>query len=112
MIGASGAISGVLGAYILLHPGATVRVFIFLSIFFTVAHVPALIVLGIWFLMQLLSGLATPTASEGGVAFWAHVGGFGAGLVLIMLFKRRWVEVLEKPRTSAFHIERRRGPWG
>src|ERR1044072_2197777 len=83
MVGASGAISGVLGAYILLHPGATVRVFIFLGLFFTVAHVPALIVLGIWFLMQLLSGLATPTSAEGGVAFWAHIGGFVAGLILI-----------------------------
>jgi membrane associated rhomboid family serine protease len=74
--------------------------------------VPALIVLGIWFLMQLLSGFATPTSTEGGVAVWAHVGGFIAGAILILLFKRRWVEVLEKPRTSPFHIERRRGPWG
>ena len=73
---------------------------------------PALIVLGIWFLMQLLSGLATPTSAEGGVAFWAHIGGFVAGMILIMFFKRRWVEVLEKPRTSPFHIEHRRGPWG
>ena len=64
MVGASGAISGVLGAYILLHPGATVRVLIFLGFFVTVAHVPALIVLGIWFLLQLFSGFATPT--EGG----------------------------------------------
>ena len=55
MIGASGAISGVLGGYILLHPGATVRVFIFLGFFVTVAHVPALIVLGVWFLLQLVS---------------------------------------------------------
>ena len=56
MVGASGAISGVLGAYILLHPGATVRVLIFLGFFVTVAHVPALIVLGIWFALQLFSG--------------------------------------------------------
>jgi membrane associated rhomboid family serine protease len=46
------------------------------------------------------------------VAFWAHIGGFIAGMILIMVFKRSWVEVLEKPRTSPFHIERRRGPWG
>ncbi len=112
MVGASGAISGVLGAYILLHPRATVRVFIFLGVFVTVAHIPALIVLGVWFLMQLFTGLATPTSAEGGVAVWAHVGGFVAGAILIMLFKKRWVEVLEKPRTPAFHVERRRGPWG
>jgi membrane associated rhomboid family serine protease len=112
MVGASGAISGVLGAYILLHPGATVRVFIFLGFFITVAHVPALIVLGVWFLLQLFSGLATPTSTEGGVAVWAHVGGFVAGIVLIMVFKRRWVEVLERPKTPPFHMERRRGPWG
>ena len=112
MVGASGAISGVLGAYILLHPGATVRVFIFLGIFFTVAHVPALIVLGVWFALQLFSGLATPTAGEGGVAVWAHIGGFIAGMPLILIFKRRWVEVMEKPRSPPFFIERRRGPWG
>jgi membrane associated rhomboid family serine protease len=62
--------------------------------------------------MQLFSGLATPGSSEGGVAVWAHVGGFVAGLLLIMVFKRSWVEVLEKPKTPAFHTERRRGPWG
>ena len=111
MIGASGAISGVLGAYILLHPGATVRVLIFLGFFVTVAHVPALIVLGIWFLLQLVSGFATPT-DGGGVAFWAHVGGFAAGFVLVNFFKRRQVHILEKPHHRPFEIERRRGPWG
>jgi membrane associated rhomboid family serine protease len=111
MVGASGAISGVLGAYILLHPGATVRVFIFLGFFVTVAHVPALIVLGIWFLMQLLSA-ATASIGEPGVAFWAHVGGFVAGLALVPFFKRRYVPLMEAPRHRPFEIERRRGPWG
>ncbi len=111
MIGASGAISGVLGAYVLLHPGASVRVFIFLGVFFTIAHVPALVVLGVWFLLQLLSA-AAPAGGEAGVAFWAHIGGFLAGLALISFFKRRTVPILEKPRTKAFHIEHRRGPWG
>jgi membrane associated rhomboid family serine protease len=111
MVGASGAISGVLGGYILLHPGATVRVLLFLGFFVTIAHVPALIVLGVWFLLQLLSGFATPTAG-GGVAFWAHIGGFVAGLALISIFKRRDVPVLEKPHHRPFQIERRRGPWG
>jgi rhomboid family protein len=111
MIGASGAISGVLGAYILLHPGATVRVLIFLGFFITIAHIPAWIVLGFWFLMQLVSA-AVPASGEAGVAFWAHIGGFITGLALIMIFKRRWVPILEKPYTKPFHIEHRRGPWG
>jgi membrane associated rhomboid family serine protease len=111
MIGASGAISGVLGGYILLHPRATVRVLVFLGFFVTIAHIPALIVLGIWFLLQLVSGFATPT-DAGGVAFWAHVGGFVAGFALISFFKRRRVHILEKPHHRPFEIERRRGPWG
>jgi membrane associated rhomboid family serine protease len=110
MVGASGAISGVLGAYILLHPGATVRVFIFLGLFFWIAHIPALIVLGVWFAMQLLSA-ATPAAGEAGVAFWAHIGGFVAGLALVPFFKRRAVPMLERPVSRPFHVERRRGPW-
>jgi membrane associated rhomboid family serine protease len=111
MVGASGAISGVLGAYILLHPGATVRVLIFLGLFITVTHIPALIVLGIWFALQLFSGLAMPSA-KGGVAFWAHIGGFVAGLVAVPFFKRRDVPMLERPHHRPFQIERRRGPWG
>jgi rhomboid family protein len=111
LIGASGAISGVLGAYILLSPGATVRVLIFLGFFVTMAHVPAWIVLGIWFLLQLLSA-ASANASDPGVAFFAHIGGFVSGLILIMVFKKRWVAILEKPRTKPFHLEHRRGPWG
>ncbi len=112
MIGASGAISGVLGAYALLHPGATIRVLIFLGFFFWIAHIPALIVLGFWFLMQLLSAAVPAAGGGGGVAFWAHIGGFLAGLALITFFKRRWVPILERPHTKAFHIEHRRGPWG
>jgi membrane associated rhomboid family serine protease len=111
MVGASGAISGVLGGYILLHPGATVRVLLFLGFFVTIAHIPALIVLGIWFLLQLFSSFATPTTG-GGVAFWAHIGGFVAGLVFVSFFKRHDVPVLEKPHHRPFQIERRRGPWG
>jgi membrane associated rhomboid family serine protease len=113
MVGASGAISGVLGAYILLHPGATVRVLIFLGFFVTMAYIPALIVLGIWFALQLFSGLAP--GGEAGVAFWAHIGGFVAGLVLVSFFRRPGVPMLERPRHRPFHIETRRrprGPWG
>jgi membrane associated rhomboid family serine protease len=111
MVGASGAISGVLGGYILLHPGATVRVLIFLGFFITVAHIPALIVLGVWFALQLFSGLATPV-DQPGVAFWAHIGGFVAGLALVTFFKRRDVPMLERPHHRAFEIERPKGRWG
>jgi membrane associated rhomboid family serine protease len=111
MVGASGAISGVLGAYILLHPYATVRTLVILGFFITIVHVPAMIVLGLWFVMQFLSAAAMPTG-EGGVAFWAHVGGFVAGMVLVLPFKRRGVMLWQPPRSHAFEMERRRGPWG
>lgn len=111
MVGASGAISGVLGAYMLLHPRATVRVLIFLGFFVTMAHVPALIVLGLWIVMQFISASMTPV-DQPGVAFWAHVGGFAAGLALVSAFKRRGVALWQRPRSRAFALERRRGPWG
>jgi membrane associated rhomboid family serine protease len=88
MIGASGAISGVLGAYLVLYPRAKVLVLLPLVIFVTTVRVPALVVLGIWFAGQLLSSLVAAPGSGGGVAFAAHVGGFVAGVVLIRLFLR------------------------
>ncbi|MFP5350746.1 MAG: rhomboid family intramembrane serine protease [Gammaproteobacteria bacterium] len=88
MIGASGAISGVLGAYLLLHPRAHVLVLVPLGFFTQLVRMPAMIVLGLWFVLQLVSqALADPKA--GGVAFGAHIGGFVAGMVLIPFFKRR-----------------------
>jgi len=111
MVGASGAISGVLGAYLLLHPRATVRTIIFLGVFATMMHLPALIVLGLWFLLQLVSA-AFSTSGEPGVAFWAHVGGFVAGMALVPLFKKRDVSLFQPARYRAFQMERRRGPWG
>ena len=86
MIGASGAISGVLGAYAVLYPRANVLVALPLLIVFYTFRVPALLVLGFWFLGQLMSSVAA--SAEGGVAFGAHVGGFVAGVVLIRLFLR------------------------
>jgi membrane associated rhomboid family serine protease len=111
MLGASGAISGVLGAYLLLHPRATVRTIIFLGVFATMMHLPALIVLGLWFVLQLVSA-AFSTSGEPGVAFWAHVGGFVAGMALVPLFKKRDVSLFQPARYRAFQMERRRGPWG
>jgi membrane associated rhomboid family serine protease len=87
LVGASGAISGVLGAYLVLYPRAKVLVLTFV-IFITTLRVPALAVLGIWFAVQLVSSLLAPRGSGGGGAFAAHVGGFVAGLALIRLFVR------------------------
>jgi membrane associated rhomboid family serine protease len=111
MVGASGAISGVLGAYLLLHPHATVRTIIFLGLFATMMHLPAMIVLGLWFLLQLVSAAFSQTG-EAGIAFWAHVGGFVAGMALVPLFKKSGVTLFQPARYRAFQIERRRGPWG
>ena len=88
MIGASGAVSGVLGAYVLLYPNARILVAIPLFIVLYTLRLRAVLVLGIWFAGQLLSSLAAP-AMGGGVAFRAHVGGFVAGVLLIKLFSRR-----------------------
>jgi membrane associated rhomboid family serine protease len=85
MVGASGAISGVLGAYLLLFPQARVRVLVPVGFVLTVLRLPAVWVLGLWFLVQLIASLTAP-AGEGGVAFRAHLGGFVAGLVLTPLF--------------------------
>jgi membrane associated rhomboid family serine protease len=85
MVGASGAISGIMGAYVILYPRVRVHMLVVLFIFITRIVVPAYLMLGYWFLLQLLGGAAAQ--GEGGVAFWAHVGGFVAGAVLIQLFK-------------------------
>jgi membrane associated rhomboid family serine protease len=111
MVGASGAISGVLGAYLLLHPWATVRVLVFLGIFITMLHVPALVALGLWFLGQLFSAASTPPGQPG-IAFAAHIGGFVAGMALVPFFKQRYVPLFHRPERRGFWTERRRGPWG
>jgi membrane associated rhomboid family serine protease len=93
MIGASGAISGVLGAYALRFPRA--RVYVLIPIFlwiYRIFKIPAIIVLGVWFLLQLFSGVTT-SASGGGVAWFAHIGGFIAGIVLIKSFEKSHYKV-------------------
>jgi membrane associated rhomboid family serine protease len=84
MVGASGAISGVMGAYIVLYPRVRVYTLVPIIIFFTIA-LPAWVILGYWMLLQIVGGLS---GQEGGTAFWAHVGGFLAGVVLVKLFAR------------------------
>lgn len=88
MVGASGAIAGVLGAYLVLFPGARIINLVFLFVFIQVVVLPAYIVLGFWFALQLINGLifSSGMTPGGGVAYAAHVGGFLAGVVLIYLF--------------------------
>jgi len=88
MIGASGAIGGVMGGYVLLYPRAGIQTFVFLGIWARMLVLPAFVMLGYWFVLQLLSGALAPTEG-GGVAFWAHVGGFLAGIALTPLFTNR-----------------------
>ncbi len=86
-VGASGAIAGVLGAYARLYPRARVVTVIIIIIFFTIVTLPALLVLGLWFLLQLLPAFSEPiSGSGGGVAYFAHIGGFLFGLLTIKLF--------------------------
>ena len=87
MVGASGAISGVMGAYLVLYPRVRVYALVPIFIFFTSVALPAWVMLGYWFLLQALSGIFA-VKGEAGVAFWAHIGGFVAGIVLIKFFAR------------------------
>jgi membrane associated rhomboid family serine protease len=91
-VGASGAIAGVLGAYILMFPRARVLTIIPLGFYMRMAEMPALLVLGLWFVLQLFSGVADLGAraeQTAGVAWWAHIGGFVAGAVLGLVMRRR-----------------------
>ena len=88
MIGASGAISGVLGAYLILYPHARVTTLIILGWFIRLTEIPAIVLLGFWFLLQLVNSMMTSTEG-GGVAWYAHIGGFLAGMILVSFFKRR-----------------------
>ncbi|NIM47198.1 MAG: rhomboid family intramembrane serine protease [Candidatus Aenigmarchaeota archaeon] len=93
-LGASGAIAGVLGAYFLIFPRAKIHTLVFIFFFATVITLPAGIVLGFWFLTQLFNGTLTVTTKsllvEGGVAWWAHIGGFLTGLVVAWIYKNRY----------------------
>jgi membrane associated rhomboid family serine protease len=88
MVGASGAISGVLGAYMTFYPRSKILTLVPIFFFIQFIHIPAAVFIFVWFLIQFLSGLGTLTAPKetGGVAFWAHIGGFVAGLMLARFF--------------------------
>lgn len=94
MIGASGAISGILGAYLLLYPHARILVLLPLGVFTRLVRLPALAVLGFWFVLQIVNSFLV-TTGEGGVAWGAHIGGFVAGLALIPLFKQRDIRLFQ-----------------
>ena len=101
-IGASGAIAGVLGAYIMLYPRARVWTLIFLGFFIRLMYLPAGVILGFWILLQFINGsMMMGRQDAGGVAFWAHVGGFIAGILLVGLFKKRDVRFFNPPRYHA-----------
>jgi membrane associated rhomboid family serine protease len=102
MIGASGAISGVLGAYMLIYPRAKVTVIVPIGIIFYPFRVAAIWVVGLWFVMQLVSA-ATATPDSPGVAWWAHIGGFLAGMAL--------TPFLKSSQIPFFGPQPRRGPW-
>jgi membrane associated rhomboid family serine protease len=102
MIGASGAISGVLGAYLMLYPRARVLVLVFLGFFVTTFRLPAGIVLGFWIVLQVFNAGAA-SGGGGGVAWFAHIGGFLAGVVLILFMRDK-----RHPLFGGRH----RGPWG
>jgi membrane associated rhomboid family serine protease len=99
-IGASGAIAGVLGAYLLLYPRARVLTLVVWIFFIRLLYIPAGFILGFWFLLQLMNNGAGGSQSSGGVAIWAHIGGFIAGLALVGLFKKKNVRFFNPPRYS------------
>jgi membrane associated rhomboid family serine protease len=104
-IGASGAIAAVLGGYILLYPRARVITLIFIIFFFTIVELPALLILGFWFVQQVLFGaygLTNPTGGGGGVAYFAHIGGFAFGMLTIKLWASRRKDYSPPPRIPVY----------
>ena len=97
MIGASGAVSGVLGAYLIFYPHARIRTFVFLGIFITFLRLPAVLLLGFWILGQVISAVVSNPGSPG-VAWFAHLGGFFMGMLLAPLLKKPNISIFQKSR--------------
>ncbi|MEB3196686.1 MAG: rhomboid family intramembrane serine protease [Candidatus Sericytochromatia bacterium] len=111
LLGASGAISGILGAYLVLHPGARIKTLILLFPFIRTVRIPAFIFLGIWFLTQSWQGMASSAnehaATSGGVAWFAHLGGFGVGVLAgLGLRLQRWVLLARRPLSRGYSNRR------
>lgn len=119
MIGASGAIGGVLGGYLMLFPHARVLVLIPLGFFTQLIRIPAVIVLGLWFVLQFVQSAMT-VGQQGGVAYWAHIGGFVAGAVLVIPLRKSHFPLFARKRAAPLAGASRpwnsrgrgRGPWG
>jgi membrane associated rhomboid family serine protease len=107
MVGASGAISGVIAGYLLLYPRANVRVFYWFIIFVGTIYLPAYILLGFWVFEQIIA-LPESMKAAGGVAIAAHLGGFAAGIVLTPIFKRKEIKLFQKANSRAFSRKSRR----
>lgn len=110
IVGASGAISGVMGAYLVLYPRIRIQTLFIIVIFIRIIPVPAWLVLLYWFMLQLLSGMLSPQGG-GGVAFWAHVGGFVAGVVLVKLFENPVLVEARRQRLRPAPDQIRHGGW-
>jgi len=108
MIGASGAIGGVLGAYLINYPNAKVLVLIPFGFFSQLIKIRALYVLGFWFILQFINSLMT-SSSGGGVAYAAHIGGFISGVILILFFNKKTKK--KNYRNIVKKVNKKRGPW-
>jgi len=110
MVGASGAIGGVMGSYAITYPRARVETLVFFGFFIRTISVPAVFMLGYWFVLQLVAGLPSLAAeSAGGVAFWAHVGGFVAGVVLTFVFRNPELLAAQRALTGSRDYEQLAG---
>lgn len=104
-VGASGAVSGVMGAYLVLYPRVRVQTLFIILFFIRIIAVPAWVILLQWFALQFLYGITTSPSVEGGIAFWAHVGGFVAGMLLIKPFEDKTLVAAKKRHVKLSHRE-------
>jgi membrane associated rhomboid family serine protease len=111
MVGASGAISGVMGGYIILYPRVRVHMLVFLGFYITKIAVPAYLMLGYWLLIQLVSGAMAVGQESGGVAFLAHIGGFVGGMLLVLLFRNRALVEEHRAQSVPMQTAGYRLPW-
>ena len=103
MVGASGAIAGILGAYLMLFPKANVKCLVFIIIIIQMIRIPAFLVLGFWIILQFFS-IPGSIGSEGGTAYFAHIGGFLAGMILIPFFKKKNVKLFHEQNSSSWQV--------